>query len=231
MADRPFKNFFAARDALDAELFTDKLTLTSVENLVFRYCLEHALYKPNHNEADYGLLPDDYLGIPMIAKLTGLSERSVRNALSTLRELGLIKTFKRPVMSGGRKPDRIRVDWMLPEEALHAPSEEAPGAVSYEAPGAASYEARRAASIYKEEEGFQEVLEEVHHQEEREPLGLPLAPGYVLAPEGMTFFETRPGDVEVCPVYFIGQQVMKRSRRGADVKYVTFEDYNRLFAA
>jgi hypothetical protein len=44
--------------------------------------------------------------------------------------MGVIKTFKRPVMSGGRKPDRIRIDWVLPEESLAVPSDQ-PGDGSF----------------------------------------------------------------------------------------------------
>jgi hypothetical protein len=58
--------------------------------------------------------------------------------------MGVIKTFKRPVMSGGRKPDRIRIDWVLPEESLAVPSDQ---------PGDGS-------SIHRKQELLQELLQE-----------------------------------------------------------------------
>lgn len=155
-----FKSFFEARDAVDAEILAGKLELSGPQNAVLRFLLEHALYKPE-DPRDYGFVIESVLGVPAVCKLTGLKQTAVKEAVKALRDTGLIKTFKRPVMAGGRKPDRIRVDWMLPEESSAVSSDEPGNVPSYGTPGVPSYEPGNVPSIYRKEELLQELPQEL----------------------------------------------------------------------
>ena len=126
MAERPFKNFFEARDALDAEILAGKLELSGPQNAVFRVLVEHALYRSkdrdgNRTPQDDGFVTDkvpgrdEQIGVDTICALTGLRQTAVKTALAALEKSRLIRRFRRPMVAGGRLPDRIRVDWLLPE--------------------------------------------------------------------------------------------------------------------
>lgn len=107
-----YKNFFAARDALDAALDVGELELTGPQAGVFRYLLEHALYSPRKPE-DFGYVTEGALGNAVIARRTGLSEVTVRRAMPALDADGLVSRYRRPLLTGGGKADAIRVDWLL----------------------------------------------------------------------------------------------------------------------
>jgi hypothetical protein len=159
LADRPFKRSTDARDVLDAEIRAGKLELTGPQNAVFRFLVEHTLYQPK-DEADRGFVVESVLGVPAICKLTRLKQTAVKGAIKSLGDMGLIKTFKRPVMSGGRKPDRIRINWVLPEESLAVPSDEPGDDSSYETPAVPSYEPGDDSSIHRKQELLEELLQE-----------------------------------------------------------------------
>lgn len=106
-----FKNFYAARNALDAALRDGKLALTSSECAVFRYLLEHTLYQPR-DPKDYGFVNAIDGGVETIAQQTCLSARTVIRAVGSLEDKGLMGRWRRQVFAGGRKPDLIEMDWV-----------------------------------------------------------------------------------------------------------------------
>ena len=183
MADRPFKNFFAARDALDAEIAAGKLKLKGTKHLVFRIILEHTLYQPD-DPRDYGFVVSKFpgaetaTGVHGFALVSGASPAAVKDALKSLEhEDKLITRFTRPLVAGGRKADRIRVNWALPEatasslfrRGAECPTEEPESGPSYQPESGPSEEAVSGSSIYRKQEPQYQKLAV-------EPSNLPAAP-------------------------------------------------------
>lgn len=109
-----YKSFFAARDALDMELASGVLVLPGPQNAVFRYLLEHALYRP-HNPAEYGLVLESAVGNGHMARMTGLHANTVQRAVTALNASGLVKSWGRPVFAGGKQADMIEILWLTSE--------------------------------------------------------------------------------------------------------------------
>jgi DNA-binding MarR family transcriptional regulator len=115
MATQPaFKSYFAARDELDATLDDGKLTLTGPQNAILRYLIEHAVFDKRAN--DWGWVTADAAAVEIIARRTGLNESTVRRALAELAGKGLISRHHQPKLSGGRRPDRIRMECLFEAE-------------------------------------------------------------------------------------------------------------------
>ena len=109
-----FTSFFKARAALDASIRADEITLAAPSLAIFRLLLEHAWYTPD-NPARYGFVNDSDLGVSGvddIAKLTGYSERTVRDHLRNLEDAKLIHRRPRPIGTGGKNDDEITIIWV-----------------------------------------------------------------------------------------------------------------------
>jgi len=138
-----YKNFFAARDALNKMLEDQTLTLTGPQVALFRYLIEHAWYNPRKPK-DAGYVIESALGNQIIGPRLGVNEKTIRRALPVLDELGLTSRYERPLLTGGKDPDAIRVDWLL---VLDTESGSEPGRESGSEPG------RESASFLYEKTG------------------------------------------------------------------------------
>ena len=127
-----FKSFFAARDAFYKAMESGELELTGPQAAIFMHLLTNALFSPSQPR-HYGYVVDKMVGGDMIATHTGFSERTVKRVLPELDEAGLISRYRRVLLTGGSKPDEIRVDWLH-----HGASQAQPGGASLSPSGGAS---------------------------------------------------------------------------------------------
>lgn len=143
-------SFFQVRDELNRE-FLRGSDMAGPTRAIFRHLLECTLYA---GEA-YGWVRHDACGVSTIARITGYSERAVKEHLRLLEANGLIRRYNRTKGTKGRKNDEIRIDW----EYLYEDQGAAP-ALRYQGAGAAPMKADQGAapapSSYIEEKNYKE---------------------------------------------------------------------------
>jgi DNA-binding MarR family transcriptional regulator len=100
-----YKSYFEARDDLDAAIDAGDLTLTGPENAVLQYLVARALYRGS----DYGWVALGSLGVGKIAHRLGISEKTVKRALTELTDRDFVMRKPRPQATGGRDSDLIKV--------------------------------------------------------------------------------------------------------------------------
>lgn len=166
---RRYKTFFKARDALNKALDNKELDLTGTRVAVFRYVLEHAWYNPGNDE-DFGYVIESALGYETIARRLGVNEKTIRRAFQELDEKGLTSRYERPLLTGGREPDAIRVDWLLDTESDSEPDTESDSEPDTESGSSFSKETYQETTRAAARDDASAVLEEGQNQTQDEYL-------------------------------------------------------------
>jgi hypothetical protein len=112
---RRIKSLIQARDTLQAALRSGELALIGPKNAIFRHLLDNVWYQPR-DPKNYGYVHESALGNETIALMAGCSEKTVQRALRELEDDGRISREGRPLPTGGKDPDAIRVTWLLEDE-------------------------------------------------------------------------------------------------------------------